>query len=803
MADTYRWELIVDDNGSPKLMKMGDEAEKMGAKSEKAGQRVKKMGQDVKDTEEHLSGMGKATEVVSESVKSLAKEWTSGFSEMASQAGSVALGNLGAEGLMKVGESLLEAAHGALEFGASIGDMSERLGVSTDDLQVLGAWADQSGTDLDTLAKAMGKLTIKIADGDAVLKRHGITSIDAKTAFMQVADAVEHASTQSEKAKIANAAFGKSWQEIMPVLKMGREEMEKVAGSMIMVSEEDITKLKALDDQLKAMSNTSRGLAAELMAAFGPSMTELVSGMATEMRNLNDKMQKESDSDFLTRIGAKKSWMPGAYTIPKSVSPDQMSSADLQTVMDQSPSKNGFSMDMSLTTFEDPSAWTNLESKYAKALTREREAKAKAEEEDRQKRLQQQKEKQKQDEDDSLRAEDAAREKEEAKKTRELQRLHRLAEHVDLPVTMLQQGDFNRDQDAKWQDYKEGEFSPKPKERYGSSLGKQMDQYGWRNADTFTYATDGGMNQLDLGTATPSQMRAAVEEAKKFQDELGKISTAQQNLNAQSEEFRAAWSRVAESISNEISGDLAPALFNVFARGHSAMDEFGNAAGAIVRNLTIEFTQLALKWLILKGITAAMNASAPGSGSAFGALIGGHATGSASSPGGVMALGEKGPERYRLPSGDEGIAHEGIYSVPKGTQVWPTREAKRDATNSLVDEAHGMERKWKSISLHIDQPKGHATGSVSSPGGVMALGEKGPERYRLPSGDEGIAHEGIYSIPKGTQALQTQSQSHPITLAPIFHTSGSNADDLARIIIPKMRSLVMEVMDSRGRTRDS
>lgn len=679
MTEQLRWEVIIDDKGAPKLVAMGNDAEKMGQKSEAAGRRLRRMGDDA---EQAKKGIDKLSSTVG--------------------AVQVAMGNLASQAITNVASAMTNQIALSWEYGGALDDMHQRLGIATDDLQIMNEWAEQNGTDLSSLEKVLGKLTVKIADGDATLKRYNITSGDMNEAFLQVAAAVEAAPTQLEKARIANAAFGKSWQDMMPILKQGKEGLQEIAANVQLISQDDIEMLAKMDDRLAALKSTTRGLGAELLTAFGPATMALLEGMAVEVRNLHKAMSAEDDDEFITRIGAKKGAMPNSDVMDRmrfsyrlGGTPDQLSSEDIQRLLDYQKTRGGLTMgSMTGVQFEDPKAWTNLESAYKRALLREREMKKKADEESAKRREEDRRAQREMEAATELAEEQAKRDEAERKMLAQEEWMRRNAVHVELTPEMgfnrmIDQGVWNRQQEETFRANNPVEYSAKPTERLGPTLSAQMDEYGFRNGSSYTYATADGLNTLDTGTASANQMRAAVEAARAYQVELQRIAQEQDQVNAQVEEFGAAWDRVSSSISDTASGELAPALWDVFARGHDAMDTFGDAAGNILRNLTLEFTQLALKWAILSGISAGMGGAGPGS---FLGFLGGgprHATGTVSSPGGIGTLGEMGPERYRLPSGIEGIAMAGTYAIPKGTQVWPTQASSRQINFSPVFQIQG------------------------------------------------------------------------------------------------------------------
>jgi hypothetical protein len=700
MAEQIRWELVIDDKGAPKLVAVSDGFEKLGKKSEDAGKRMRKMSDDSEKANAAVKVLGDRVD-----------------------AASVAMGNWISQGLQAVGSEFVDQIKIAWEYAGTIDDMSQRLNVSTTDLQYMSEWAEQSGTSVEVAAKAMAKLSVKIADGDSTLKRYNITSGDSVEAFVQVADAVENAATQQEKAKIANAAFGKQWVELMPILKQGKEGLEELAGAVDVISQQDIEAVAKLDDALLRMKSSARGLAVEFLAAFGPEIQQQIEDTAAAIKMARDWMKEESEGDFLKRVGVTQYGFGGNNLVSQQgkFEPHKMSSDDLQRLIgirNEARKNNGYEN-------LERGATNTLEGYYKAALIREKEERAKAEAAEAKRRADEAKAQA------ELDAENARIERERNQRLKDAQaeadaiEYRRNTVNVDFfggndtAMRDYQTYDWNRPRDRSFARSKDVErvanMSAADAALRKKSIG-ELDEFGWRDGNKISYATSGGMAEIDTVSASSEELAAASAAAQNFQREIGAIIEAEEQATEKTAEFRAAWERVSESIADTASSELAPAIYDVFVEGEDAMDKFGDAAGNILRSLVIEFTQLTIKWAILKGLAAASSGTGPGTLLSF--IGGGHATGTVSSPGGILSLGEQGPEAFRTPSGQAGIAAGGVYSVPKGTQVW-------------------------------------------------------------------------------------RNEPSQITISPVFHASGANAEDLARAVMPRLQTLVYDAIDSRGRTRGS
>lgn len=108
----------------------------------------------------------------------------------------------------------------SIEAASHLQDLSERLGLSTTDLQRYSAAANLAGVDSDTLETALTKLQTNIANGTLGYK-------NANDAIRDLADRIQNAKSQTEAASIANEAFGaKLGAKMIPVLKDGQKGLK-------------------------------------------------------------------------------------------------------------------------------------------------------------------------------------------------------------------------------------------------------------------------------------------------------------------------------------------------------------------------------------------------------------------------------------------------------------------------------------------------------------------------------------------------------------------------------------------------
>lgn len=157
-------------------------------------------------------------------------------------------------------EGLKELVKGSIEFGAALGDASERLDITTDALQGLGFAFGQGGAKQEDFEKGMLKLNVAIAkarDGDENLidsfvklgvSVRSLEHDDPETILLEIADGMKNAKEPTEALAAAMEVLGKSGIKLVPGLKGGSEELEELAARAAKLSKEEIESLKAAGD---------------------------------------------------------------------------------------------------------------------------------------------------------------------------------------------------------------------------------------------------------------------------------------------------------------------------------------------------------------------------------------------------------------------------------------------------------------------------------------------------------------------------------------------------------------------------
>jgi phage-related protein len=131
----------------------------------------------------------------------------------------------------------------AIDSADNLNDLSQRTGVGVEALSKFGAAAEDSGSSLDEVAKAMGKLAKGIVDpaskANEALRSIGVSSVDARgkvrsvdEVMLDIADKFSKLPDGAQKTALAMEIFGKSGANLIPMLNGGREAMSQYSATI-------------------------------------------------------------------------------------------------------------------------------------------------------------------------------------------------------------------------------------------------------------------------------------------------------------------------------------------------------------------------------------------------------------------------------------------------------------------------------------------------------------------------------------------------------------------------------------------
>ena len=227
---------------------------------------------------------------------------------MRGMAGSSALltSSLGALLPLMSAAGLVGLVKGAIDAGDAMNDLSQRTGVSVEALAKFKKAAATSGTDIDAVAKSLNKLnkgmfeaatTGKGKAADA-LNFLGISATNAsgklKTAdqvTLEIADKFKRMEDPAAKAALAMALFGKSGDQMIPMLNQGGAAIESLSVKMTTAFAQ---KADEYSDKLVILGGKVGALGADLTIALLPALnavTDAVTAGVTAFNSMPDVLK--------------------------------------------------------------------------------------------------------------------------------------------------------------------------------------------------------------------------------------------------------------------------------------------------------------------------------------------------------------------------------------------------------------------------------------------------------------------------------------------------------------------------------
>ena len=163
-------------------------------------------------------------------------------------------------------------------------------------------------TDVDTILDASDKLKKNREKGGKEfmgalaylgIDPHGKNDLDL---FWEAGEAIQALGKDEDKVSYAQQIFGKSWRELMPLFKAGREEYDRTMESWSVVSDEQIEKLTKMDDAYQKMNNEWTTLKTSVLSELSTVLTPLMEKLTALMEKFNEYLQTPQGQEMLQRL---------------------------------------------------------------------------------------------------------------------------------------------------------------------------------------------------------------------------------------------------------------------------------------------------------------------------------------------------------------------------------------------------------------------------------------------------------------------------------------------------------------------
>lgn len=281
------------------------------AAASKTEKELRQYERKLDDVADETKDLDKATDDTGKGLK--------GFGDIA----KVALGNLAADMVSKLVDVAVDAAKALVEAGvaaAAYADevltASEVTGLSTDTLQEYAYAAELIDTDLSDVEKALSKNIKSMASAQSGSKAYaeayenlGVSVTDAngqlrnsEDVFWEVIDALGKVENESEADAIAMQLFGKSAQQLNPLIRTGsegfRELAEEAHEAGAVLSEDTLDGLADVDDSIQRLNSQVSAFKTVVGAAIAPTLGALADGATDVLKALTNAFMAPEQSDL-------------------------------------------------------------------------------------------------------------------------------------------------------------------------------------------------------------------------------------------------------------------------------------------------------------------------------------------------------------------------------------------------------------------------------------------------------------------------------------------------------------------------
>lgn len=157
-----------------------------------------------------------------------AADHVQGMADRIDTAVSFAKGALqGLAGALSIGAFAAAVRH-SIDLADSLNDLSKKTGASVETLSGLRLAAEQSGTSLEGIANGSKKLATTMVEHQAVFAKLGINTKNQTEAMIQLGDVFAGMDDPVQRSALAVKIFGKSGDEMLPMLMEGSEGIRRM-----------------------------------------------------------------------------------------------------------------------------------------------------------------------------------------------------------------------------------------------------------------------------------------------------------------------------------------------------------------------------------------------------------------------------------------------------------------------------------------------------------------------------------------------------------------------------------------------
>ena len=311
--------------GEQNQAKATSEIAKYRLEQTKAETAVARLNREVDDNARYLDEAERSADKCADSIDEYgrktkdAAEKSQGLGDVA----KVALGNIAADAARKLADSAMDAVKALAEAGRAAAEYADEIltastvtGLSTDTLQEYAYAAGLIDTDLADVERALARNVKAMSSAQSGSKAYaeayeklGVSVTDAngnlrssEDVFWECIDALGNVKNETEADAIAMQLFGKSAQDLNPLIETGSAGFRKFADEAheagAVLSGDTLSKLGQVDDSFQRLEQQTGAFKNAIGAGVAPILGTLADGATSVLKALTDAFTPPPKSEL-------------------------------------------------------------------------------------------------------------------------------------------------------------------------------------------------------------------------------------------------------------------------------------------------------------------------------------------------------------------------------------------------------------------------------------------------------------------------------------------------------------------------
>ena len=210
----------------------------------------------------------------------------------------------------ELGTKIVKATLGGGSWADDLQEMADKYELSPEDMYRIQQTANIIDISVDSILGAKQRMEKTIGAGSSetadILQQLGLSTAvdtDPDEQFWKIGEAIMQMGDAYERENAAQKLFGKSWRELIPLFKTGREEYEKTNASWSWIGDEQFNSLTKMDDQYKKLQSEWETFQLTMEAALAGPMTEGMETLTGLVKEFNNYLQSDKGQEMLKQLG--------------------------------------------------------------------------------------------------------------------------------------------------------------------------------------------------------------------------------------------------------------------------------------------------------------------------------------------------------------------------------------------------------------------------------------------------------------------------------------------------------------------